>query len=267
MNYKPKVSCLLVTADRRNLLKRSLHCYRNQTYENTELVVVDNGHDRIDDLLANFNSDEINYNRIDPSPENVLGDLRNISIDQATGDYLTCWDDDDWYHPERIALQMEFLNQGNYDACCLTTSLVHLNSERFKSHPYKGTLKHGVPPSILHQKDDRIRYPSLDRKEDTYYLKQWRKKRFALMSSKFSHLLIRCYHGSNTWDQEHFIRRIRNSPKKLLQYIWHAKVKKNLFAHPNFRLTEKQEAAFQMFMDQSHELDLLDVEEEKLVTF
>src|SRR6056297_1886410 len=119
-----KVSCMVVTADRKELLRRSLHSYKNQTHPNKEVVVVDNGHVRVDDLLADFDSEEVKYIRIEPSPENILGELRNISLEHATGDYLTCWDDDDWFHPERIEVELQTLKQG-YDACCLTGNLFH----------------------------------------------------------------------------------------------------------------------------------------------
>ncbi|MDX1617534.1 MAG: glycosyltransferase family A protein, partial [Balneolaceae bacterium] len=166
MNSTPKVSCLIVTADRRELLKRSLYCYQNQTYSNTELVVVDNGHDTIEDLVVEYvNGEEVTYVRVEPSPDNILGEMRNISLEHASGEYLTCWDDDDWFHPDRITVQMDTLRDGGYEACCLTTSLMHLDNEKFMHHPYKGTLKAGVPPSILHRRDDEIRYPSLNRNE------------------------------------------------------------------------------------------------------
>lgn len=252
-----KVSCLVVTADRRELLKRSLFCYKNQSHENTELVVVDNGEDTIKDLLSEFPAEELKYIRIEPSPENILGEMRNVSLEHATGEFITCWDDDDWFHPDRIKIQLNVLLDEGADACCLTTSLMHLNNEKFLKHPYKGTLKDGVPPSILHRNDDSIRYPSLNRHEDTRFLKQWKKKRYTQLPSEYAYLFIRCYHGTNTWEQNHFVRRIRNSPASLIQYFWYAKVKGKLFDHPTFQLTEKQQEAFEQFLEDSSQFNLL----------
>ena len=29
-----------------------------------------------------------------------------MSVDAAAGDFIVQWDDDDWYHPRRVELQM-----------------------------------------------------------------------------------------------------------------------------------------------------------------
>src|SRR5699024_61488 len=143
--------------------------------------------------------DEVQYVYIEPSPDNILGDLRNISLEHATGKFLTCWDDDDWFHPKRIETQVNALEEG-YDACCLTGNLFHIDSEEFMQHPYRGAIADGSPNSIMHRKSSEIRYPSLRRDEDTVYLNQWEEKRYKKISLAYSYLLVRCFHGSNTWE-------------------------------------------------------------------
>lgn len=255
-NNEPKVSCLVVTADRRDFLRRSLTCFINQTYANKELIIVDNGLENVERLIDEFNIADANYIRVAPSSGQVLGDLRNISLQYATGDYITCWDDDDWYHPDRIQTQVKILQNG-YDACCLSGSLVHVNWNRFTNHPYRGTLKTGVPSTIMHKKNDQIRYPSWRKKEDSQYLKKWQKQKYIKLPTSYSYLFIRCFHGDNTWGRNHFLRRIRNSPKSMLEYVWYSKIKNNLFEHPKFDLTTKEREAFEMFMEQSKKFDLI----------
>lgn len=252
-----KVSCLIVTADRKQLLKRSLHSYKNQTHPNKELVVVDNGHDQIEELLVDFPSSEVKYIRIEPSPDNILGDLRNVSLDEATGDYLICWDDDDWFHPERIEIELQTLKQG-FDACCLTGNLFHIDSEKFLEHPYRGSLPNGSPSTIMHRKNDHIRYPSLQREEDTVYLNQWRKrKKYKSLDLSYSYLFVRVFHGNNVSDKKHFLRRLKNTPGSWLQYLWQAKIKGDIFSHPKFRLTEKEEESFSLFIEDSKKFGLI----------
>lgn len=252
-----KVSCLIVTADRKDLLRRSLHSYKKQTYPNKEIVVVDNGHESSAELLTDFDSDEVNYIRIEPSPDNILGELRNISLDNATGDFLVCWDDDDWFHPKRIEMQLNTLRQG-YDACCLKGNLFHIDIPEFLNNPYVGSLPDGSPSSIMHRKNNDIRYPSLQRGEDTVYLNKWRKKkRYKQLDLSYSYLFIRVFHGSNVSGKKHFLRRLRNSPKSWLQYMWHAKIKGNLFDHPQFDLTKKERKSFNMFLEDSRKLGIL----------
>lgn len=252
-----KVSCLIVTADRKELLRRSLHSYKNQTHPNKEVVVVDNGHVRVDDLLADFDSEEVKYIRIEPSPENILGELRNISLEHATGDYLTCWDDDDWFHPERIEVELQTLKQG-YDACCLTGNLFHIDTDEFMNHPYRGALPNGSPSSIMHRRNSKIRYPSLRREEDTVYLDKWRdRKRYKSLDLSYSYLFVRVFHGTNVSGKKHFLRRLKNTPASWLQYMWHAKIKNNIFEHPKFKLTEKERESFKLFIKDSKKFGLL----------
>ena len=252
---QPKVSCLTVTADRKHLMKRAVKCFQNQTYENKELVIVDDGEQDLGPILNDLPSDEVNYVKLEKKPENTLGKLRNRSLEEASGDFLVQWDDDDWYHPERITTQAQTLMDG-YDACCLSGALMHLDEEPYMHHPYVGFLPDGIPGSIMHRADADIRYPHTRRAEDTEYLNEWMEKRYLQLPSDYSHLFIRCYHGDNTWEKAHFLRRIRNNPKDAILYVWYKMVAGDLFAHPRFQLTQTQEKAFEMYLTDSKSLKL-----------
>lgn len=251
-----KVSCLIVTADRKNLLQRSLYSYKNQTHSNKELVIIDNGREPIEELLSDFEKSEVCYVRVKPSEDNVLGNLRNLSLEHATGNYITCWDDDDWFHPERIEIQLSFIKKG-YDACCLTGNLFHIDTDTFWEHPYRGSLPDGSPSTILHRKNEDIRYPSLPREEDTVYLNEWMNHRYKALPMDYTYLFVRCFHGTNVSGKKHFLRRLKNSPVNWLRYQWHAKVKGNLFEHPKFKLTEKEKESFTLFLEDSRKFDLI----------
>jgi glycosyltransferase involved in cell wall biosynthesis len=252
-----KVSCLVVTANRKDLLRRSLLSLKNQTHKNIELVVIDNGEETVDELMEMFPEEQVNYTYIQPSPDNILGDLRNISLEKATGNYMICWDDDDWFHPKRIETQLNVLNSG-FDACCLEGNIFHIDTPDLINHPYIGRLPDGSPSSIMHRRDDEIRYPSLRRGEDTVYLNQWiEKHRYKMLDLSYAYLFVRVFHGSNVSGKKHFLRRLKNSPKNWIQFMWHAKVKGNLLGHPKFDLTEKEKEAFEMFIQDSKKLGLL----------
>lgn len=247
----------MVTANRKNLARRAVQCFIDQTYPNKELVIVDDGEEDYSSILADVPVDQVKYIKLEKEPDFVLGKLRNKSLEFATGEYLIQWDDDDWYHPDRIAIQAEALNKG-YDACCLSSALMHLDTEEFMDHPYVGILPEGIPGSIMHRVSETIRYPETKRAEDTVYLHEWMKKRYIKLDDSYNYLFLRAFHGSNTWEQEHFVRRIRNSPKALIQYIWHAKLRGQLFTHPRFKLSAKATAAFKAYVNSSRSLGLLE---------
>jgi glycosyltransferase involved in cell wall biosynthesis len=250
----PLISCLMVTGNRKALAARAIACFRNQTWPNKELVIIDDGTEDLSSLFVGI-EDQVQYIRLEKRPENVLGMLRNKSLDAARGVFLAQWDDDDWYHPDRLKIQAEVLMQGN-DACCLHGTLMHLDDEVFGSLPYVGYLKNGVPGSIMHRNSKTIRYPEIRRAEDTYYLNEWRKRRYVMLGREHSDKFIRCFHGSNTWEKAHFRRRIRNTPIDAVFYVV-----LNLFGklekHPRFKLQPHERAAFASYVNLSAELGLL----------
>lgn len=252
---RPLISCLMVTADRPRLMRRSLRCYRRQTYPNRELVVVDDGKTDLSALLHPLPADELTYVPLSPSPNHVLGHLRNVALENASGTYVTQWDDDDWYHNERLERQAAVLDDGA-DACALHGTLMHLDTPTYFSHPYIGLLDEGVPGSIMHRRDETAHYPNLARAEDTAYLDHWLDRDYRLLPSSASHLFIRCFHGDNTWEEEHFLSRMRNTLWDAVAYSWHRYVRGDLFQHRRFQLSDAARSAFQTYLRDSLDLNL-----------
>lgn len=97
----PKVSCIMVTKDRRDFVKKALEYFQAQTYPNKELVVVDDGKDSVEDLCAGV--PETQCVRVPPQ---TVGSKRNVACQVATGSLIAHWDDDDWQSPNRLVLQV-----------------------------------------------------------------------------------------------------------------------------------------------------------------
>lgn len=284
----PRVSCLMVTANRTRLAKRAIRCFIEQRYENKELIVVDDGQEDYRPLLRDIPPEDVRYIKLPPANHTLdadcrvsavklnipgveainarrpvlypresylLGTLRNISLAAARGDFMVQWDDDDWYHPDRIARQAAVLLEG-YDACWLSASLMHLDNPELFHLPYIGWLPDGIPGSIMHRVSRRFRYPELSRGEDTEYQKLWKRGRCMSLPESDAGLFIRCYHGRNTWEQEHFVRRMRNSPLGLLKYLYYSYVRRDLSRHPLFRLSAAHREAFELYVKQSREVGL-----------
>lgn len=257
----PKVSCLLVTADRPQLIRRSLWCYQQQTYAPLELVVLDNGAEPVEHVVRSFDlPGEVRYRHVEDDSGLWIGGLRNRALEMATGEVVVPqWDDDDWSHPERIERQVEVLRQG-YDVCTLQGTLMHVHNPDYFHHPFIGILPNGVPPTIMHRRDPEIRYPNIRRTSDTEYLNDWRKKRAAILPREASYLYLRYSHDGNLWGTDHFLRRVRNTPKDLLLYVWHRYVRGRLFDHPRFQLTDRMRSAFVRYLEDSLRHDLFETE-------
>jgi len=97
----PFVSVCTPTYNRRAWIPLAIHCYMSQDYplECMEWVVVDDGEDEVGDLFENVPG--VKYIRL---PERVpLGRKRNIAHSHCSGEYIVCWDDDDYYFPTRVS--------------------------------------------------------------------------------------------------------------------------------------------------------------------
>lgn len=116
---RPKVSCIMPTADRPQFVTLSIQFFLRQTYEPRELVIVDDGENSVADLLPV--DPRIRYIRL--TRHNSTGQKRNIACQEATGDIIVHWDDDDWYAPWRLEYQVQALMQGTADVCGLSRIL------------------------------------------------------------------------------------------------------------------------------------------------
>jgi glycosyltransferase involved in cell wall biosynthesis len=253
---KPRISCLMVTGNRKRIARRAVKCFMDQTYPNKELVVLDDGSEDYSDIFNEVPKGDIHYHRIQKQEGTYLGGLRNMLLDRATGDYLAQWDDDDWYHPDRLAIQAEYLQNGN-DACWLSSTLMHIDTQEHTRLPFIGGLPDGVPGTIMHVNSRSIRYPNIVKGEDTVYQKEWMKLNWKKLPETYSHLFIRCFHGTNTWGENHFYRRSRNSVKDFIVYLWYKYIIRDMAKNPKFRLNKDSAQAMKLYLEDSRSLDLL----------
>jgi glycosyltransferase involved in cell wall biosynthesis len=110
---EPLVSCIMPTYNRRSLVPQAIRCFLRQDYSNAELVIVDDGTDRIVDCVPQ--SERIRYFRLDQKLP--VGAKRNFACEKARGEFIVHWDDDDWYPAWRVCAQINALRDINSDVC------------------------------------------------------------------------------------------------------------------------------------------------------
>lgn len=200
------ISCLTVTREvRLPSLQRALADYRRQTLRERELVIVHDSGAEFHATLGKLAGPDIRVHRARPGLR--LGELRNIAVAQAAGDYVCQWDDDDRYHPLRLERQFGALRAGESDFCFLGDQL-HLFRE-------SGTLYWDdwaveAPPldfvqgSLLGRRDRLGVYPALARGEDTaVVLELLRMGRRVTRLRGQGYLYVYVCDGHNTWDHAH----------------------------------------------------------------
>lgn len=109
----PLVSCLMPTRDRRPWVAQAIGYFLRQDYPRRELVILDDGEDRIADLVPG--DPRIRYVPIERPM--ILGEKRNLACELAEGEIVAHWDDDDWYAPNRLSYQVEELQRHGAALC------------------------------------------------------------------------------------------------------------------------------------------------------
>ncbi|MCM1173595.1 MAG: glycosyltransferase family 2 protein [Blautia sp.] len=105
-----KVSVIIPTYNRADVLKTSIQSVLQQTYSDFELLIVDDGStDNTNMMVESLNDARIRYLRM-PQNRGVAA-ARNEGIRQAEYSYIAFQDSDDYWKPEKLEKQMAFLAQ------------------------------------------------------------------------------------------------------------------------------------------------------------
>ena len=135
----PFVSICTPTFNRRPFIPIIFECFRNQTYpkDRMEWIIVDDGTDKIEDLIQSSNIPQIQYFKIDQKM--TLGAKRNFTHSKTKGSILVYMDDDDYYPPERVQHAVETL-QKTPTALCAGSSEIYVFFKHiwtmYKGGPY-----------------------------------------------------------------------------------------------------------------------------------
>jgi glycosyltransferase involved in cell wall biosynthesis len=136
---QPFVSICTPTFNRRPFISSMFQCFQNQTYpkDRMEWIIVDDGTDKIEDLIQTSNIPQIQYFKVDKKM--TLGAKRNMIHSKTKGSILVYMDDDDYYPPERVQHAVETL-QKNPSALCVGSSEIYVYfkhiSTMYKGGPY-----------------------------------------------------------------------------------------------------------------------------------
>ena len=122
----PLVTIIIPTYNRGNTLARAVASILQQSYENFELLVVDDGStDNTKDVIDSLRHPKLIYERL--SENRGACHARNHGILRARGDLIAFQDSDDYWKPDKLAKQITFMQKGNYDFvyCAMEMHDVH----------------------------------------------------------------------------------------------------------------------------------------------
>lgn len=115
-NATPFVSVVCPTWNRRAFLPYLLYIFQYQDYpaDKRELVILDDSEHSNEDLIAMMVDPALCRVRYVHSPERLdLGKKRNMLNAMAQGEYIICFDDDDYYPANKISAQVAAMQSNN----------------------------------------------------------------------------------------------------------------------------------------------------------
>ncbi|MBN1639415.1 MAG: glycosyltransferase family 2 protein [Ignavibacteriales bacterium] len=142
MNEKPTVSVIIPTYNRARLIGRSIQSVLNQTYQDFEIIVVDDGSiDNTREVIKEFQRKDkrINYIKHD---ENKGGSAaRNTGIKASRGEYIAFQDSDDEWLPEKLEKQMKMFEKVSLEIGVIYTGFWRMEEDKREYIPSDKIIK------------------------------------------------------------------------------------------------------------------------------
>jgi hypothetical protein len=193
------ISCLMVTRGDRHRLRHSIKGFLAQTHRKSELVIVtDERASRLRMVQAEYPSQNIRWVFVEPNSL-TLGELRNLCIDNAKGDYVVQWDDDDLHDPSRLQHQLGAILAAKAHATMLARWTVWWPKLRRLFISSRRTWE----GSLMCERRLMPRYPAMKKGEDTPVIEAVMGSMKVVMLDA-PRLYVYVVHGQNTWHDEHF---------------------------------------------------------------
>ncbi|HTI10105.1 MAG TPA: glycosyltransferase family A protein [Puia sp.] len=201
----PLISCICVTRGKPDMLKRAIGCFSAQTYPNKELIVL---YEEDDQPTKAFITDEIKtisgirFFEAKATPRATLGELRNQAIGLAHGEFICQWDDDDWYHMNRLIHQYQTLRRQGRDGSIMTRWLV---MDATSGNIYISNTRLWEGSILCRKRTLQLKaYENKHIGEDTATIDYLAAADCLDLLHDRPGLYIYIYHGGNTWNYEHW---------------------------------------------------------------
>ena len=128
----PLVSIIMPVFNSENTIKVALESLLNQTYENIEIIIINDNSSDLTNLILDSYALKDNRIKIIKNLKNVGPYVsKNIALELCLGKYITGQDADDWSHPQRIEKQVNVMEEskGDIKLCQISLLKMKLNGK------------------------------------------------------------------------------------------------------------------------------------------
>lgn len=112
-----KVSVILPTFNRSKFLNKSIESVLGQTYKDLEVLVIDDGSTDDTKIIVEKYAGADNRVRYFFQENSGQGSARNMGLKNATGQFITFLDSDDFYLPTRLEQMVQLFKNRHVDFC------------------------------------------------------------------------------------------------------------------------------------------------------
>jgi glycosyltransferase involved in cell wall biosynthesis len=184
------------TANRRRFVPEAIRLFLAQDHAEKELIILDDGEDMVADLIPA--DPQIRYTR--NQKRQSVGAKRNLACEQARGEIIAHWDDDDWYAPWRLSYQLRELTESGADLNGLDRVLFRDEARRRAweyVHP-RGAMPwvHGATMCYRKSVWQRSPFPEINVGEDTRFVANLRGARILALPE--NGMFVGVIHSANT---------------------------------------------------------------------
>lgn len=214
---RPFVSVICPTYNRRSFLPNLIHQFNYQTYpqEYMELIILDDSPQTNADIIPS----QANIRYIYLDEKLILSKKRNVLNSLITGDIIVCFDDDDYYSPERVA---HAVHQLIVSKCQIAgSSTIHLYYTKLNKilrfGPY--AKNHGTNGTFAYTKEYLINHSYLDDKhqaEEAHFTNNYTEPLVQLDPFK---TMLCIAHDNNTVNKDKFIVQGKDDGLKIQKFF------------------------------------------------
>lgn len=113
------VSIIMPAYNCEKYIEDSINSVIEQTYNNWELLIInDCSKDKTWQILEQYAKKDERIHVFQTPHNSGSGVSRNIGISHANGRYIAFLDSDDWWYPNKLANQLDYMRNNNYEFTC-----------------------------------------------------------------------------------------------------------------------------------------------------
>jgi len=186
------VSCVMATKNRPRFLRQALRYFQRQTHTASELIVVDDGEESVEQFCAGL--ERVRYVRCEQPTSQ--GQKLNLGVELAQGNLIQKLDDDDYYHPDFLKLAVTRFPEENAEQTLLSWDcfLILTRESRLRYSGHGWTI--GNTFLFTRRFWERKPFRDIQRAVDSWFLHDHRPPIVRVCAHEHC---IYVRHGGNTW--------------------------------------------------------------------